>query len=175
MRAADELSEFLRANGMKATPQRHAVYEALYRESGHPTADDIYERVQEQMPTISLRTVYQGLHDLVELGEARIVTVGTGAAQFDRNTQRHDHFVCRNCDAIYDVVASRPKLVSGFPGAGETAGNDSAEPTLSSPADAQVSATDPEANLEQPFESAEHFHIETAEVIFRGLCAPCGG
>ncbi len=162
MRSPDELSEFLRANGLKATPQRHAVFEALHRESGHPTADDIWARVREQMPTISLRTVYQALHDLVDLGEARIVTVGAGAAQFDRNTEQHDHFVCRKCEAIFDVVSSRPRLMSGFPDV----------------ADVELPATDgsgPSGARSDVVEPAANFQIETAEVIFRGLCAPCGG
>ncbi len=116
MRAPDELSGILRKHGLKVTPQRRAIFEALSCASGHPTADVIWEQVKEQMPSVSLRTVYQALNGLVELGEIQSVSVGTGASRFDPNNAEHDHFVCDSCDRIYDVISSRPHVVSGYLG-----------------------------------------------------------
>ena len=55
------------------------------------------------MPGISLRTVYQTLTDLIEMGELQPVTLGTGAARFDPNVADHHHGVCDVCGAILDV------------------------------------------------------------------------
>jgi Fur family transcriptional regulator, stress-responsive regulator len=55
------------------------------------------------MPTISLKTVYQVLHDLQELGEVRALEVGTGATRF-HTAGEHHHLVCRGCAAIVDVA-----------------------------------------------------------------------
>lgn len=112
MRAPDELTTLFRENGLKVTPQRRAVFEALHQDAMHPTADVIFARLRANMPTVSLRTVYQALNDLIELGEIQAVWVGNGAARFDPNVSHHDHFICRSCERIYDVVASRPTLVS---------------------------------------------------------------
>lgn len=149
MQSVDELTTLFRARGLKVTPQRRAVFEALLNDDGHPSADVIWARVQEQMPTVSLRTVYQALNDLVELGEVQAVSVGDRATRFDPNTESHDHFVCRSCERVYDIVASRPRLVSGYPGL-----------------DGSIGTRNGEA-------STGHT-VETAEVIFRGLCASCG-
>lgn len=116
MRSPDELVAKFRANGLKMTPQRQAVFEVLYLDDSHPTADAVWERVKQRMPTVSLRTVYQALNDLVDLGEVSAVSVDNGAARFDPNISRHDHFVCRSCERITDVVASAPTLVSSWPG-----------------------------------------------------------
>lgn len=150
MRSPDELTTLFRERGLKVTPQRRAVFEALHGDGGHPTADVVWARVRDQMPTVSLRTVYQALNDLVELGEVEAVSVGIGASRFDPNTASHDHFVCRSCERVYDVMATRPSLVSGCPGLDGSA----------------VTAGDDVSN---------GYTVETAEVIFRGLCAACGG
>ncbi len=110
MRSPGELTTLFRDRGLKVTPQRQAVFEALYGDESHPTADVVHDRVREHMPTVSLRTVYQALNDLVELGEVQAVSVGTGAARFDPNVSGHHHFVCRDCERIDDVVASPPRL-----------------------------------------------------------------
>lgn len=112
MQTPDQLTALFRENGLKVTPQRRAVFEALHQDTTHPTADIISARVHARMPTVSVRTVYQVLNDLIELGEVQAVSAGTGAARFDPNVSPHDHFVCRSCEGIYDVVASRPTLVS---------------------------------------------------------------
>jgi Fe2+ or Zn2+ uptake regulation protein len=143
MRSPEELINHFRANGLRATPQRYAVFEALYQDGSHPTAETVWERVCQQMPSVSLRTVYQALGDLVSLGELRAVSVNNGAARFDANVSPHAHFVCRACERIFDVIASRPHLISTHP---DMAGVASA---------------------------SEDFAVEEAEVIFRGRCASC--
>jgi Fe2+ or Zn2+ uptake regulation protein len=63
----------------------------------------VFESLREEMPTISLRTVYQTLNDLVALGEIQQFGVGTGAARFDPATGAHHHLVCLRCGAMRDV------------------------------------------------------------------------
>lgn len=112
MRTPDELTALFRQNGLKVTPQRRAVFDALHQDTTHPTAEIIFDRVRAHMPTVSLRTVYQALNDLIELGEVQAVSIDDNAARFDPNISHHDHFVCKSCSRIYDVVASKPTLVS---------------------------------------------------------------
>jgi Fe2+ or Zn2+ uptake regulation protein len=69
----------------------------------HPTAHSVFQSACEEMPTISLRTVYQTLNDLVTLGEIQQFDVGTGAARFDAATGAHHHLVCTRCGAMRDV------------------------------------------------------------------------
>src|SRR5665213_3355511 len=65
------------------------------------------------METISLKTVYQTLYDLAELGEIVSLDVGTGMTRFDPNTDDlHHHLVCRRCGSVRDLVADFPQLCS---------------------------------------------------------------
>jgi len=104
MKSTSELIERFKAEGLKVTPQRLAVFNAIEGDLTHPTAETIWERVKKQMPTVSLRTVYQALNDLVQLGEVQAVEVGGGSVKFDPNITNHDHFVCTECNSITDVA-----------------------------------------------------------------------
>ena len=103
MRTPEELTDRFRSLGLKVTPQRQGVFRALWGDDGHPTAEAIWERVRETMPTVSLRTVYQVLNDLADLGEINQVRLGSSSVRFDPNTVEHDHFVCRVCARVLDV------------------------------------------------------------------------
>ena len=105
MKSPVELTELFRAQGMKVTPQRQAIFSALHGNRDHPTADAVYETVSAQMPTISLRTVYQTLNDLASMCELAHVRLGTGSARFDPNLEPHHHLVCDGCGSVVDLAA----------------------------------------------------------------------
>jgi Fe2+ or Zn2+ uptake regulation protein len=98
-----ELSELFRQQGLKVTPQRQCVFRALHGDDQHPTAESVYERVTAEMPTVSLRTVYQTLNDLAAMGEINQIDVGTGSSRFDPNLEAHHHLVCDGCGRVVDV------------------------------------------------------------------------
>lgn len=63
------------------------------------------------MPNVSLKTVYQTLNDLAELGVITVLDVGTGSARFDPNVETpHHHLVCRSCGTVRDLAADFPEL-----------------------------------------------------------------
>ena len=83
--------------------QRDAIMTYLKSRTDHPSAEQIYENVKLEIPNISLGTVYRNLTLLNDLGEIRLISVGTGADHFDANAAPHDHFVCRRCQSIIDL------------------------------------------------------------------------
>ena len=96
------------------TPQRVAVFENLYGDETHPSAETIHQRVCQTMPSVSLRTVYQVLNDLAEMGEVGTLNLANGPVRFDPNTEDHQHFVCSSCDTVYDVsIKSEAVLANG--------------------------------------------------------------
>jgi Fur family transcriptional regulator, stress-responsive regulator len=100
-----ELTELFRAQGLKVTPQRQAVFRALHGNPEHPTAEGIHGRVTAEMPTVSLRTVYQVLNDLAGMGELAHIQLGTGSSRFDPNLSPHHHLVCDECGKVHDLHA----------------------------------------------------------------------
>jgi Fe2+ or Zn2+ uptake regulation protein len=106
----EQLSEQFRRQGLKVTPQRQRIFRALYESPEHPTAESVYEAVRVDMPTISLRTVYQTLNDLAAMGELRQLALGTGSARFDPNLEAHHHLVCDSCSQVIDVYADASRV-----------------------------------------------------------------
>ena len=106
MRTPTELTSLFRERGLKVTPQREAVFRALLGNEAHPTAESVHAVVTVEMPNVSLRTVYQVLNDLAEMGEIHSLDLGTGAARFDPNVDSHHHLVCIVCGKVRDLYAS---------------------------------------------------------------------
>jgi Fe2+ or Zn2+ uptake regulation protein len=104
VRSPEQLAERFRSQGLKVTPQRQLLFALLHDNSEHPTAESLYSTASQQMPGISLRTVYQTLSDLTEMGELGQVTLDGGAVRFDPNLTDHHHAVCDVCGSIADVI-----------------------------------------------------------------------
>ena len=117
MRDAEALTDLFRSRGLKVTPQRRRIFEVLFANPSHPTADAVYQRVSAEMPTISLKTVYQTLNDLVVLGELQQLRIDAGANRFDPNTGVHHHLVCSRCGQVRDLHAEGldPAVPEGRP------------------------------------------------------------
>jgi Fe2+ or Zn2+ uptake regulation protein len=111
MHTPEELAERFRASGRKVTAQRQCIFRLLQGEESHPSAEAVHAAASLEMETISLKTVYQALHDLTELGEIAALDVGTGMTRFDPNVDDpHHHLVCRSCGNVRDLMADFPDL-----------------------------------------------------------------
>jgi Fur family peroxide stress response transcriptional regulator len=89
-------------HGLKITPQRVAVYQALIGMKTHPTAEEVYQKVRGEISNISLDTVNRTLHTLSEIGAAFVVE-GTGQPRrFDGGLEDHQHFLCIKCGKVID-------------------------------------------------------------------------
>ena len=80
MRSPEELTVAFRAAGLKVTPQRQLLFRLLHNNDTHPTADTLFTEASGVMPGISLRTVYQTLTELADMGEIQMVDVEIGRA-----------------------------------------------------------------------------------------------
>ncbi|MDQ6697767.1 MAG: transcriptional repressor [Actinomycetota bacterium] len=105
MKTPDELTDLFRGQGLKVTPQRQRIFRILFNSDAHLTAEAVHAAVVADMPTISLRTVYQTLNDLAAMGELVALDLGTGSSRFDPNLGAHHHLVCDRCGKVADVEA----------------------------------------------------------------------
>jgi len=113
MQSPADLVDTFRTGGLKVTPQRQLLFRLLHDNDGHPTAEALYERASDEMPGISLRTVYQTLTDLTAMGELRQFTFDAGPGHFDPNTSDHHHAVCDRCGFITDVYIDGAEQLDG--------------------------------------------------------------
>ena len=88
---------------MNHSKQRDALLKLLQSTRAHPTADWLYAELRKEFPNISLGTVYRNLALLADNGIIKKITTGSGKEHFDGFTQKHYHFVCRECDSVCDV------------------------------------------------------------------------
>jgi Fe2+ or Zn2+ uptake regulation protein len=97
------LVESFRRKGLKITPQRRLIFQALVADHSHPTAEDVYQRVVPSLPDVSRTTVYNTLKELVAQGELVEIDLGEGKTRYDTDISTHHHLLCVNCHALADV------------------------------------------------------------------------
>ena len=90
-------------SGLRMTRQRQEVYRILMQERNHPTANDVFMRVKDRLPNISLATVYNCLEALVQHGIIRQVNFERESSRYCSNLQEHGHFHDQTTGVIHDV------------------------------------------------------------------------
>ena len=97
----------LRARGHRITPQRLTILRMLVESHGHPSVQDIFEKVKVNFPTTSLATVYKTIAVVKELGEVLELEFSTGHNRYDGNKPYpHPHLICVKCKRIVDPQLS---------------------------------------------------------------------
>lgn len=88
--------------GLKMTPQRLQIFDALMSMKGHPSAEDVFAAVKPEVPSMSLDTVYRTLALLEHNGAINRVQYADDKARYDSVTRRHCHLICTRCRTIED-------------------------------------------------------------------------
>lgn len=96
----------------KFSRQREVIRSFMMGRTDHPTADMVYMNVRQEIPNISLGTVYRNLMLLAETGELAKVDVGDGVVRFDPVTDEHSHFLCSACGRVLDVMLEEEELLA---------------------------------------------------------------
>lgn len=103
---------------LRYSRQREAILENLRSRMDHPTADAVYADIKKTYPRISLGTVYRNLALLVDMGLIRKIDCGQGIVRYDGHMESHDHFVCRNCGKMIDLMPSKNVVPAKNPAIG---------------------------------------------------------
>jgi Fur family peroxide stress response transcriptional regulator len=102
----DKVKEFIqrcKELGLNATTQRIIIYKSILNDHTHPSPEEIYNKIKDENPTISLATVYKNLETLSEYGFIKKVTPLHTKVRYEPNTNLHHHMVCVKCGKIYDL------------------------------------------------------------------------
>lgn len=96
------MTERLKQQGLRLTPQRLAVINALAISVDHLSAEQIHNQVRVDFPTTSLTTIYKTLAVLVK--NKLLVEIGfsEGSNRYDLVTEAHAHLICVRCKSIID-------------------------------------------------------------------------
>jgi Fe2+ or Zn2+ uptake regulation protein len=106
------LRNALEKAGWRHTRQRAAVFEYLRKVESHPTAEDVYAAVRQDIPNISLATVYKALEALVDSKVATKLAYSDGPARYDCRSDEHHHLRCLKTNQVRDLpIAFDPLLL----------------------------------------------------------------
>lgn len=97
---------------IKYSSQREAILRFLKTRKDHPTADVVFQHIREDIPNISLATVYRNLNQLATAGMILRLTTNGKTDHFDACVEPHYHFCCRSCNAVKDIdMEPVPELI----------------------------------------------------------------
>lgn len=91
------------AQAMKRSHQREAIVAYLKGCKNHPTAENIYIALKEEMPNLSLGTVYRNLALLTETGQILKLNCDGKTDHYDAEINPHYHVLCTGCGAVCDL------------------------------------------------------------------------
>ena len=87
----------------RGTKQRAAILKILSNTRSHPTADQIYDTVRQQIPNISKGTVYRNLQVLREDGAISELNLNGNLSRYEEKQDKHYHFRCQQCGRVFDL------------------------------------------------------------------------
>ena len=112
------LQQFIQSKGLRNTPQRNAIVEAIFSSDDHFTADDLWERIRKtkSLDSQSSRaTVYRTISLLVEAGLLHEIDLGDDQKTYDPNfvdSPAHNHLVCIDCGKVIEFEDSHIQLMN---------------------------------------------------------------
>ena len=107
--------EQLKEKGLKVTPQRVAIYEAIVKSKNHPTAENVIEYIKANHPNISVGTVYKVLDSFVENELLKKVKTEKDIMRYDAVLSNHHHLYCTETERIEDYEdESLNELISNY-------------------------------------------------------------
>ncbi|MGE8203369.1 Fur family transcriptional regulator [Heyndrickxia sp. NPDC080065] len=96
--ATAQLIPYLKEQGLRITPQRLLILEAIQKLKSHPTVEDIHH----ELPYISLATIYNNVKLFVKLNILKELPYGTGISKYEMYKTNHYHIICEACGKIGD-------------------------------------------------------------------------
>ena len=97
--------DYLLSFNVKPSVQRLAIMDYLLTHRTHPSIEEIYLALCDDIPTLSKTTVYNTLKLFVEHGAAQMLTIDEHNVCYDGDISLHAHFLCRQCNKIFDLPA----------------------------------------------------------------------
>lgn len=93
--------------GHNYSSKREAIFKTIASTKSHPSAAWVYEQLKDDIPNLSLGTVYRNIALFKEQG--KIITVATvnGEERIDADVSDHAHFVCEQCSKVYDLDSTK--------------------------------------------------------------------
>ena len=95
-------TEYLTAKNCRKTPERYAILDFIYSETGHFDMDSLYDAMNERNFRVSRATLYNTMQLLLECKLVLKHRFGSNLSHYEcaYNNDFHHHLICTNCDSV---------------------------------------------------------------------------
>jgi len=114
MLSIEMAKNLLQERNIRLTPQRLELIDMLSKENRHWTVEELYQLLNEKMPSVSITTVYNNVHLFVDIGLVKEIQFGEGLSKYEWKKSDHYHIVCSECGEIVDIWYPTLKEVESF-------------------------------------------------------------
>ena len=107
------LERYLQQRGLKSTRQRWVIVDAFFELHGHHSVEEVWAKVREADPKVSVATVYRTMKLLTESGLVQGRNFGDGQTRYEPavGRQHHDHLICTGCGTIIEFENDRIEVL----------------------------------------------------------------
>ena len=100
----DILTEYLELKGMRKTPERYAILNAIYAMNGHFTVDSLHEKMCDEKFFVSKATLFNAINLFIEANLVVRHHFGN-IVQYEKivGVKPHLHAVCNVCGKVNEV------------------------------------------------------------------------
>ncbi|MCJ7802362.1 MAG: transcriptional repressor [Candidatus Marinimicrobia bacterium] len=96
---------------MRFSKQRDLILNIVQDTRTHPTADYVYDKARNELPNVSLGTVYRNLGQLVDSKLLKSINID-GIIHYDAFLDDHQHFQCKSCNRVLDIELNAKDFIS---------------------------------------------------------------
>lgn len=114
-RTFEQIKAYLIEHGIRPSNYRIRILQCLEDNKLHPTADQMYQNLLSEFPTLSKMSVYNTIEVLLEADLIREITIENNEVRYDAHLEEHGHFKCNHCGKIFNFEVDFKHLkVSGL-------------------------------------------------------------